>query len=416
MMLLSRPVRGGCYLFVGLYIILMVACSPSVSEKSPQQPSRLETIEALGTLTAQEEDLQNIQSFNTPAPRLERIVTTPQTGPGHEKDSVRTLTPTPVPGQIGPDNIPENVNPLTGEVVRDPAILDRRPIAIKISNILSVRPQAGLNSADLIFEHLSEAGITRFTAIFYSQDASRVGSIRSGRLIDLEIPLMYDAAFAYSGSSSPIRQMIRDSSFFDRVISPDFAHGGFERILDAQNPSTKYVDSMFTDTSLLRWILDGRGLERRPELLAGMAFRAEAPPGGRSATDVEIEYGATNVFWSFDPGSGHYQRWNDGQAHLDANTGEIVNFKNVIVLGVEHYNTEIVEDSAGHPSIQIQLWESGPATIFRDGQQYEGRWRRTEPEHMLSFYDLDGYVLPLSPGNTFFEVVPLDFSGMETKP
>jgi hypothetical protein len=147
-----------------------------------------------------------------------------------------------------------------------------------------------------------------------------------------------------------------------------------------------------------------------------MAFRAEAPPGGRSATDVEIEYGATNVFWSFDPGSGRYQRWNDGQAHLDANTGEIVNFKNVIVLGVEHYNTEIVEDSAGHPSIQMQLWESGPATIFRDGQQYEGRWRRTEPEHMLSFYDLDGYVLPLSPGNTFFEVVPLDFSGMETKP
>ena len=33
-----------------------------------------------------------------------------------------------------------------------------------------------------------------------------VGSIRSGRLIDLEIPRMYDAAFAYSGSSAGVRQ------------------------------------------------------------------------------------------------------------------------------------------------------------------------------------------------------------------
>jgi hypothetical protein len=414
MILLSRSVNGSFHLFAGLFIILMVACSPSVSDSSAQQSTQLEAIEAVATIAAGEDTLQNIQPFNTPAP--EEIVTATKTRPESEQHSVVTLTPALVPGQIGPNNIPENVNPLTGEAVDDPAILDRRPIAVKISNISSVRPQAGLNSADLIFEHLSEAGITRFTAIFYSQDASRVGSIRSGRLIDLEIPLMYDAAFAYSGSSSQIRQMIRDSNFFDRVISPDFAHSGFERILDAQNPSEKYVDSMFTDTNYLRWVLERRGIERRPELLAGMVFHPEPPPGGTLAEQIEIDYIATNILWSFNPGTGRYQRWNDGQSHLDANTGEIVSFTNIIVLGAEHFNTEIIEDSAGHPSIQIQIWKSGPATIFRDGQRYEGRWRRDEPEHMLSFYDLDGNVLPLAPGNTFFEVVPLDLSAMEVKP
>ncbi len=173
---------------------------------------------------------------------------------------------------------------------------------------------------------------------------------------------------------------------------------------------------MFTDTKLLRWILDGRGLERKPELQAGMAFHADTPPGGKPATEIEIDYIATNVFWSFNPGNGRYERWNDGQAHLDANTGQIVSFKNVIVLAAEHFNTEIVEDNAGHPSIQIKLWESGPATIFRDGQRYDGRWHRSESEHMLSFYDLDGNILPLAPGNTFFEVVPLDNSWIDVKP
>src|SRR3989338_9209140 len=73
---------------------------------------------------------------------------------------------TPQPGSTavphyGPDSFPENVNPLTGEVV-DPAQLSRMPIAVKISNFpYNVRPQSGLSLADLVFEHLAEAGLTR---------------------------------------------------------------------------------------------------------------------------------------------------------------------------------------------------------------------------------------------------------------
>jgi len=62
--------------------------------------------------------------------------------------------------QYGPDAYPENVNPLTGEAA-DPAKLNRIPIAVKISNFpYSVRPQFGLSLADLVFEHLAEAGLT----------------------------------------------------------------------------------------------------------------------------------------------------------------------------------------------------------------------------------------------------------------
>jgi hypothetical protein len=54
---------------------------------------------------------------------------------------VADTTSVPIPGLIGPDNFPANVNPLTGETVNDPAVLARRPLAIKVSNAPAiVRP------------------------------------------------------------------------------------------------------------------------------------------------------------------------------------------------------------------------------------------------------------------------------------
>jgi hypothetical protein len=55
------------------------------------------------------------------------------------------------------------MNPLTGEKVVDPAVLNRRPLAIKIGDSweAGVRPQSGTSYADWVFEHESEGGIPR---------------------------------------------------------------------------------------------------------------------------------------------------------------------------------------------------------------------------------------------------------------
>ena len=84
--------------------------------------------------------------------------------------------------------MPEDVNPLTGEAVADASVLDRVPVAIKISNWPGqyVRPQAGINSADLIYEHYNEGWFSsRWTAVFLGKDPERVGPVRSGRIIEL---------------------------------------------------------------------------------------------------------------------------------------------------------------------------------------------------------------------------------------
>ena len=287
----------------------------------------------------------------------------------------------------------------------DPTRLRRRPLAVKVSNAARVRPQHGLNSADLVFEHVSEGGITRFTAVFYSQDSAKVGSIRSARLIDLEIPLMYDAAFAYSGSSAPIKSMIRAGTFFERVISPDFEHNGFYR---ESKPGLRFEDTMFTDTFVLRSILQQRGEDVSPELTGTMAFAAEPPPGGQAGPFVEVQYGATIAYWHYDAGSGRYLRWSDGARHLDAASEEQLSFKNILIVRAQHQPTAIIEDSLGSPSIQIQFWGQGPLQLHRDGLWYEGYWRREATGHMLTFYDESSNPLPLAPGNSFIHLVPLE--------
>jgi hypothetical protein len=365
--------------------------------------------------------LQDARTLNSPTPAATPRLLIPLV-PGTETAAPQVTqvavesTPEPspsasIPGLIGPSSYPADVNPLTGLVVDDPEILNRRPLAIKISNIARVRPQSGLNKADLVFEHYTEGGITRFTALYWTHDSKQIGSIRSGRLIDLEIPVMYDAAFGYSGSSSPLRSMFEASSFFERIVSPDFAHSGYYRLSDPTKTKEFLEDTMFTDTYRLREILKERGQENKPEYENGMAFHPIPPSGGTPAIEIEVNYSATSAFWFYDIGLGNYFRWSDGIPHLDASTDQPLTFDNILVLSAKHVNTEIIEDSGGSPSIQIQLWGEGPVSVFRDGQRFDGIWKRQEPEDMLTFYDLQGNIIPLAPGKSFIEVIPLDFKG-----
>jgi hypothetical protein len=122
-----------------------------------------------------------------------------------------------------PEALPENTNPLTGEVMADSSVLERIPVAIKIDNYppAQVWPQNGLNSADLVYEHYNEGWFsTRFTAIYLGQDPEKVGSVRSGRLIDMELPAMYKAAFACSGFSNGVLALMQDSDLYpDQIAS-----------------------------------------------------------------------------------------------------------------------------------------------------------------------------------------------------
>lgn len=124
---------------------------------------------------------------------------------------IQLIVHEPTPVGYGPADYPYNINPLTGLAVADPAILERRPMVVKITNYpRSVRPQSGLSRADIVYEYYMERGIPRFIAIFYGQDAEYVGPVRSGRFFDEHIFKMYDGVFVFGSADIRILSYFLD--------------------------------------------------------------------------------------------------------------------------------------------------------------------------------------------------------------
>ncbi len=298
-------------------------------------------------------------------------------------------------------------NPLTGELVDDPSLLQQRPLAIKISNAPPsyVRPQSGLNDAAIIYEHLAEGSLTRFTAIFYGKLPEKIGPIRSARLIDIELPAMYDAALFFSGASVGVNQRLNGSDFSERVMRS--AEEGFYRT--GENKPIEHT--LYGDPEGFYRALDAKGLNVPPNFGTTMAFSSEPPNGGQPASQVAIDYQWETVEWKYDESNGRYYRWAAGVPHLDGNTNEQVNAANVIIISPYHVEDPTICEEAHDGkcvalSVQIQLWGSGGGIILRDGQQYPITWHREGRNDLLTFTYADGQPFPLQIGNSWVQLVP----------
>ena len=298
-------------------------------------------------------------------------------------------------------------NPLTGEQVNDPVQLQRRPLAIKISNAPPsfVRPQSGLNSADWVFEHTAEGNITRFTLIMYGNDVDQVGPIRSARLIDVELPAIYDAALVFSGASVGVNQRLNASDFESRIIRS--ADLGYFRT----GEDKPFEHTLYGRPAIFRQGLEAQGLNTPPNFNGLLTFTSQPPAGGEPASRVTLDYEWELMEWRYDEVTGRYFRWAAEEPILDANSGEQVSAANVVVIAPFHVEDaticeQITNDVCTHLSVQIQLWGSGTGFILRDGQQYAVTWHREGRNDLLTFTTADGRPFPLQIGNTWVQLIP----------
>lgn len=396
----NRPVKQfSSLLILLLFVLLAVACgeenAPTPTPIAP--PLDVEVATAVSTPTTQPTTNPTSTITLPPPPTIPPAATSaPTSEPVAEGVSLLTIS------DFGTDR-----NPLTGELVDDPAQLQRRPLAIKISNAPPsyVRPQAGLNSADWVFEHTAEGHITRFTLIMYGQEAELVGPIRSARLIDVELPAIYDAALVFSGASVGVNQRLNASDFESRIIRS--ADPGYFRT----GEDKPFEHTLYGRPAIFRQGLESQGLNTPPNFNGLLTFTSQPPTGGQPASQVSLDYEWEVVEWRYDEATGRYFRWAAGEPILDANTGEQVSAANVVVIAPFHVEDaticeQITNGVCTHLSVQIQLWGSGTGIILRDGQQYPVTWHREGRNDLLTFTTADGTSFPLQIGNTWVQLIP----------
>lgn len=330
-------------------------------------------------------------------------------------------TPSPTPTPNGPFSYPEGVNPLTGLPYPNEAAMLRRNLIVKISNFPPlVRPQHGINEADIVYEYEAEGGVTRFAAIYRSNNPERVGSIRSGRLLDIELTTMYNALLSYSGTSEPIQELLTSPPFFNfQLISPSVGHGENQSNNCTETPfcrddtlaanGTPREHTLFGNTNQM-WAVAERQGTNTGFVAFGFAFGENPAPNGTPANDVFIEWwGQTDARWQYNPEEEIYQRFTDGQPHFDAADEAQLWADNLVIIEVPHVDRpDLFPPGATYTSLGVELWGQGRAYVIRDGVLYQGFWRRNENRasgQALQLIYGDASPILLSPGRTWVTVV-----------
>jgi hypothetical protein len=373
-------------LISAMLILSLAACTPSIPTNTP-------------TTTAAPTKI----STQVPSPTANSPMATPT-------NNSPTLTPQSGAQIDGPTNFPPGVDPLTGLKVADASLLNRRPLAIKVENIPRTdRPQFGLSLADLVYEYYTEEGASRFIAVYYGQDASRVGPIRSARFFDANIIRMYKAVFAFGSAWIRVLDRLRQSEFADQLVT----EGG-----NNCPPMCRFEPNrrnfLVTNTAQLSQYITQKGVPNGRQNLDGMLFQAKAPAGGQTLDQLYVRYSkAVYDRWDYDPSSGVYSRSVDQQDAADASKevyGQLVDqlnkqpitADNVVVLQL---TTQYMIQPPKGEVVDMIFTGSGPAYALRDGQVYALQWQRMDTENILQLTFPDGTPYAYKPGNTWYEVI-----------
>lgn len=287
--------------------------------------------------------------------------------------------------------------PLTGIEAPSAEAIAGRVVSVKVENSREARPQTNLQLADVVYESVTEGGITRFNALFHSQAPTVVGPVRSARLSDMDIVPQYKALFCFSGASASVNAQVRASGI-DNLSEDAGVTKPFTRSSKRARPHNLYAS-----VTELRAEAERRGMATTAQV-TGLAFEGSSSTAtGTPVSTVDIPFSSYNqVTWTYDSATNAYLRANNGKAFTDEATGSQVSARNVIVLWAKY--TAASRDKVGSTTYDIALVGNGRATVFRDGQAFNGTWEASADAPPV-FKAEDGTQIRLRPGNTWFQVV-----------
>ena len=358
-------------------------------------------------------------SILTPAPRITPLVTDLATTPTLNPEqaltkAARQATPTPLPTstpwqvatptatQIPFSAQNDRTNPLTGLKVFEPDLLFERPIMVKLANWpQSLRPFNHIVDADMVFEYFIGYQMNHLLALYYGGNASAVGPLAPGRVVDARLARCYQASLVVA-SAPPTEAGVFEQTLPDRVFYRGYVPcPGICTETEAQGGNT------VVDTAALRSFIAAEGKQNAIRPLPDLYFDNDSENWDEIAMRVSYLYADFSVMdWRYNQTNGGYQLWQDFQNEdgsytltqtFDRDTQEPVIFENVLILLADYieYNPSFFD---------IDLREGDrqqPAIFLRDGKMTNGTWYAPNNNEPFQFFDLQGNPYALKPGQTW---------------
>jgi len=298
----------------------------------------------------------------------------------------------PAAENIEPDTLGKAVRNIDGVLV-EPGQENKPPLAVMIDNHSDAWPQAGLASANLVYEAEVEGRITRYMAVFASDaEVEQIGPVRSARPYFVDWADEISALYTHvGGSPEALVKMKKENSYH---INEFYDQYSFWR-----SPNGRAPHNVFTSTAKLRAYIEenNRGeVKYFPWLYkddAGTADRADGQI-------IKINYRLIGykVEWHYLSESNSYDRFLGATAHQDA-AGNTINAKNIIIQTIP------AEEMDSELRLSMDVTGTGKAIVCRDGRCEEGTWQKKSASARTRYYDNSSNEFEFNRGTTWIEVV-----------
>lgn len=280
-------------------------------------------------------------------------------------------------------------------------------VAVKIENTAMARPQTGLEDADIVWEEMVEGGITRFNAVYHSQQPEVVGPIRSLRPMDVGISLPLGGPQVISGGQQLFLGEAQAQGL--QLISDDASHPGFFRESSRRAPHNLYG-------TLAQFLEQAQESAPPPEqfVFAEDVEDASAPQDGEPAGELRLAFPSTSPGWTWDEDAERWLRDEAGVASTSA-AGEHLATENVVVVRVQIV-ASAGRDQSGNAVPETVMTGEGEALVASAGHTVEATWRKDSIADPLVLEDADGEEILLAPGTTWVELLPADRGSLVVNP
>lgn len=273
-----------------------------------------------------------------------------------------------------------------------------RNIAVMINNIKAVWGyQSGIQDAYIVYEIITEGGITRLMGIFRDTNTARIGTVRSARIYYLDYAMENDAIYVHIGGSREalsdiktlgITDLQSEVTWRDKSIGLAYEHTAFASMEKINNKiASRGIRNTKNKDLLLNYSADEINLSTYE--------------GSKVANNVRISFSnSKDTSFVYDAENKVYKRFQNNIAHKDYVTKEQYTVKNIITYQVKNSSY----DSYGRQ--KLDNIGSGTGYYITNGYAVPITWEKTSRSGQTVYKYMNGEEIVVNDGNTHIEIQP----------
>ena len=302
-------------------------------------------------------------------------------------------------------------NPLNGTLLEEP--YTGRIVAVVINNLKDALPHHGVSGADIFYEAETEGGITRCLAVYSDlSQVESIGPVRSVRTFFNSLALSYDAPVIHCGGSVRGRNGYsdRDGNKIENWEHVDQVYNGDYFFRDQQRYSSGYnwEHTLFTTGAQLLDAMEDKGYATDAQQDFGLNFSERAELTGETANKMVVHFdGSKTTTFTYDEATGLYGTEQYGSVYVDANTGNQMTFKNVMVL----YTDQSFRHDGEYSRSYYELIGEGEGVLAMGGQLVKIKWSREALDEPFVYTLENGAPIIFGVGKTYIAI-----AGTESEP